>query len=193
MRWSQIVGTWAVRCLILLTILALWAAPSRATVEWIGNYMGKAVYLIWANECSALDPPNDNVARVELTYTGPVQPGVFTDVVLYPPFDSFDTDGETYLTVYASTPMPMPCSTCFSYFVEFATTVPFVAPGEASPFEYVEYNANEGSCSGVAHRSDRLTQTPAVGAWGLMAIAGTLLALGAVCGVSRRRRATRRR
>jgi len=175
----------------VVTILVIWAVPSEATVEWIGNWMGKAVYLIWANECSALDPPNDNVARVELTYTGPPQAGVFTDVVLYPPFDSFDTDGETYLTVFASTPMPMPCSTCYSYFVEFATTVPFVAPGAASPFEYVEYNANEGSCSGVAHRSDRIAATPALTGWGVLGLAGALLALGGALVVGRRGRTSR--
>src|SRR5262245_40430163 len=95
--------TATLRLALALVLVALaWASPADARCEWIGNINGKPVYLIWGGECSALDPPNDNVATVTITYTGPPQAGVFTDVQLYPPFDTYTTDGSTFLTVTAS-------------------------------------------------------------------------------------------
>jgi hypothetical protein len=162
---------------VLLGVLLLGSvAVCHATVEFIGVLNGQRVFLIWGNECSALDPPTDNVARVELTYTGTPQPGVFSNIVLFPPFDSFDTDGESYLHVFASTPMPMPCDTCYESFVQFDTVLPLEEPGETSPFDFAEFNDQEGFCSGSAIRSDRIN-VPATNVWGQILLA---LAIGGI-------------
>jgi len=162
----------------LAAALVCWAAPSHATVEYIGRINGNAVYLVWGNECSAL-PAGTGVTQIQLTYTGPPQPGVFTDVQLDPPFDTYSTDGLTTLTVFASTPMPMPCDECHQFVFRFHTTVEHVAPGEAAPFQFAEYDAGGGSCSGVVHRS-MLELAPSFGGWGLGLLAASLLAGGAL-------------
>jgi len=158
--------------LLLCTLLLTSVTVGHATVEFIGVLNGQRVFLIWGNECSALDPPTDNVASVTLSYTGVPQPGVFSNVTLFPPFDTFSTDGESFLTLSASTPMPMPCDTCYEYFVQFDSVLPLEEPGEASPFDFAEFNSDGGSCSGTAHRSASIN-VPATHVWAqvLMALA----------------------
>jgi len=162
----------------LAAALVCWATPADATVEYIGRINGDAVYLVWGNECSAL-PAGSGVTRIELTYTGSPQPGVFTDVRLDPPFDTYATDGLTFLTVFASTPMPMPCDVCHQFVFRFHTTVEPVAPGDPAPFQFAEYDANDGSCSGTVHRST-LVLTPSFNGWGLGLLAASLLAASAL-------------
>lgn len=173
--------TTAVALTLALALLALvWPTAVTAKVEWIGNLNGKPVYLIWGGECSALDPPNDNVATLTITYTGPPQPGVFTDVELFPPFDTYSTDGATYLTIAATgAPMPLPCPTCFEHAFTHATSVPLdPTAGAEAPFQFVEYNANGGFCAGTVTAA-QAAGIPAMNAWATLALVGTLLALGA--------------
>ena len=162
----------------LAAAVVCWATPCDARVEYIGRVNGDAVYLVWGNECSAL-PAGTGVTQIQLTYTGSPQPGVFTDVRLDPPFDTYSTDGLTTLTVFASTPMPMPCDECHQFVFRFHTSVEDVAPGEAAPFQFAEYEGGGGSCSGVVHRSS-LALAPALGAWGPGLLAASLLAAGAL-------------
>lgn len=164
---------------VAFALLLFWALPTQARMELIGFIDGQAVILIWGNECSALDPPNDNVARIEVTYVGPPQPGVFGEVTLVPPFDSFLTDGATFLTVFASDPAPLPCPTCYEPAAFFETSVDLGDPGEDTPFNWVEFNAVEGSCSGVALHGT-VSLVPSQPTWALILLAATIVAMGAI-------------
>lgn len=158
---------------MLTAAFALWARPSDAKCEFIGYLGGDRVYLIHGPECVSI-PAGDPIHSVELTYTGPPQPGVFTDVQLSPPFDSFETDGSTHLTVFAGVPLSMPCDGCSQEVFRLHSTLPSGNPGDSVPIDFVENGDAGATCSGTVQQI--APPTPALGSWAVGALAASLLA-----------------
>jgi len=122
----------AILSIVLVILLVVHIQSVFASVEHV--YPCKFVINKGA-EVSA--PPNVCIGRVDILYPGIPEPGIFTDITIFEPFTHYETDGETYIYIYADEPpsladMPV---------VTFKTILDWGAAGEPTPFTYVEYDA----------------------------------------------------
>jgi hypothetical protein len=99
-------------------------------------------------------PPDCCISRVDILYPGTPEPGIFTNVTIFWPFTNYETDGETYIHIYADKPP----SLADMLVVTFKTILDWGAVGEPTPFTYVEYDA-----FGVPFKSGTIYNVEAVG------------------------------
>jgi hypothetical protein len=166
--------------LVLCTVLGLGVAPGYADiiVQKVDGY----VIIGTTDECAAVQ----DVSRIEILYAGPPEPDVFGNVAVFPPFTSYETDGESHLHILADNPVHLPEPPFFIPTGRFSTVLELGEPGYPSPFTFVEYDASGSYCIGIVYVGSY--PVPTVSVWGLVVLALLLLTVGtAVFG--RRRRA----
>ena len=155
---------------------------------------------VWhGRTCNVYIKPTQNVYppdlccidRIDILYPGEPEPGVFTDITLFPPFTSYETDGESYLYVFPSEPIATKGDTLpdFMPMTTFSTVLDWGAVGEPSPFTFVEYDTCGNQKSGTIYN---ISLAPTLSRWGLIVLTLLLLLAAAMIPHVRRRRALHR-
>ena len=157
---------------VLCTVLAVCAAPGYCDiiVQKIDGY----IIIGTTDEC----PSVQDVSRIEIMYPGPPALDVLTDVAVFPPFTSFETDGESYLHIIADEPLHLPKPPFFIPTARFSTALELGEAGYPSPFTFVEYDVSGSYCSGSVYVSSH--RIPTISEWGLIVMTLLLLTSGKI-------------
>lgn len=156
---------------VVMVLCLFLAAPIRAelVIYWLDDV---GIVIGTTDECVKVSC----VTRIDMLYQGTPEPGIFSDISLYPPFDSFETDGQSYLSVYASQPLCLPEPPFTIPTARCMTVLDHIAPGNPSPFTFVEHDTSGAQCSGVVYVT--ASKVPTLTEWGVIIL--TIAMLGMV-------------
>lgn len=134
-------------------------------------------YCEWGIDCSQNHV--GNVAYVDILYSGTPEPGIISDVVLFPPFNYYETDGESYIRVFPNEPIDLTGPPRKIPMVTFSTTADLGVLGGPTPFSFVEYETTGAQHSGIIFNVEGDQVIPTLSRWPLIILVFLLLTIGA--------------
>jgi len=147
-----------ISCATVLTIfLAIYITPASAKIdhweECIEVFDPETEWDEIIKSCAEFDV--ERLSRIDILYPGTPQPGIFTDITLFPTFTSYTTDGETYIHIYPSQPINLTYLATtdpgYKQIVTFKTILDWGELGEPTPFTFVEWDSDGTQFSGVIY------------------------------------------